>query len=246
MNIFLILAFLFFIGSLFGWVLELFFRRAVSGKWINPGFLTGPYVPLYGFGLCILYLIAEFDGLVHILNPVLNKIVLFIMMTFFLTLIEYIAGVLLLKLMNVRLWDYSNEWGNIKGLVCPLFSFFWALLGGVYYFLVHPHILNALNWLSENLVFSFVIGMFYGIFIIDFVHSANLLVKIKKFAGEKQIIVRYEQLKQDIRAAHESYSSKYSFFRFFRSERPFIENLKNYYTHMKEQDMLEKVFGKKR
>ena len=47
MDIFLTLAFLFFIGSVFGWVLELFFRRFISAanperKWINPGFCTGP------------------------------------------------------------------------------------------------------------------------------------------------------------------------------------------------------------
>ena len=53
MNTFLKLAFLFYIGSSLGWVLELFFRRFISGnnperKWINPGFMVGPYVPLYG------------------------------------------------------------------------------------------------------------------------------------------------------------------------------------------------------
>ena len=59
MNIFLIFAFLFFIGSTFGWVLELFYRRFFSKnnperKWINPGFCAGPYLPLYGTGLCML------------------------------------------------------------------------------------------------------------------------------------------------------------------------------------------------
>lgn len=64
MNLFLSLAYLFFIGSVLGWILELFFRKYFSGsnpehKWINPGFCTGPYVPLYGFGLCILYLLVS-------------------------------------------------------------------------------------------------------------------------------------------------------------------------------------------
>lgn len=50
MNTFLKLAFLFYIGSSLGWVLELFFRRFISGnnperKWINPGFMVGPYGP---------------------------------------------------------------------------------------------------------------------------------------------------------------------------------------------------------
>lgn len=43
---------------------ELLYRRFLSGanperKWINPGFCVGPYVPLYGSGLCILYLLAS-------------------------------------------------------------------------------------------------------------------------------------------------------------------------------------------
>ena len=41
MQIFLTLAFLFFIGSISGWVMELFYRRIISGKkWINPGMLV--------------------------------------------------------------------------------------------------------------------------------------------------------------------------------------------------------------
>lgn len=64
MNLFLTLAFLFFIGAITGWVIEVLFRRFLSSanperKWINPGFCTGPYLPLYGVGLCMLYLIAS-------------------------------------------------------------------------------------------------------------------------------------------------------------------------------------------
>ena len=61
MSIFLTLAYLFFIGSVFGWVLELFYRNLTQkhSKWINPGFCTGPYLPIYGFGLCLLFLLAS-------------------------------------------------------------------------------------------------------------------------------------------------------------------------------------------
>lgn len=66
MNFFLTLAFLFFIGSTIGWGIEVIFRRFFSSanperKWINPGFLNGPYLPLYGFGLCFLYLLASLE-----------------------------------------------------------------------------------------------------------------------------------------------------------------------------------------
>ena len=58
MRLSLVLAFLFFIGSCFGWVLELLYRNLTHRhkKWINPGFCTGPYLPIYGFGLCTLFL----------------------------------------------------------------------------------------------------------------------------------------------------------------------------------------------
>lgn len=54
MSLFLTIAFLFFIGSMAGWGIEVVFRRFFSSanperKWINPGFLSGPYLPLYGF-----------------------------------------------------------------------------------------------------------------------------------------------------------------------------------------------------
>ena len=79
MNTFLKLAFLFYIGSSLGWVLELFFRRFISGnnperKWINPGFMVGPYVPLYGTGLCILYLVSRLSESRQIADPVWNHI----------------------------------------------------------------------------------------------------------------------------------------------------------------------------
>ena len=141
--------------------------------------------------------------------------------------IEYIAGILSLRLCQVRLWDYSREWGNVQGIICPKFSLIWALLGAAYYFLIHPYILNALRWLSQNLAFSFVIGLFFGVFIIDVVHSARLVARLKKFAEENEVIVRYENIKADIRRHHEETAQKYQFFRPFHMDKPLSEYLKN-------------------
>ena len=230
-NLLLTLAFLFFIGSVGGWVLELFFRRFLSDanperKWINPGFCTGPYLPLYGSGLCILFLIASLEALHPANNPVLDKVLLFCAMAVSMTVIEYIAGWCSLKLFHVRLWDYSNEWGNVQGIICPKFSLFWALMGAAYYFLVHPHILDALHWLSRNLAFSFFIGMFFGVFLIDVIHSAQLVSKLKAFARDNDVILRYEAVKLQIRKAQEHSAGKYHFFRPFHSDRPLAEHLK--------------------
>jgi len=228
MSIFLTLAYLFFIGSVFGWCLELLFRNLTQkrDKIVNPGFCTGPYLPIYGFGLCTLYLLASLEKHSLITDPFWNKVVLFLAMAVCMTLIEYIAGILCLKYLKVRLWDYSNLWGNIQGIICPIFSLAWAVLGAMYYFLIHPHILEGLDWLSRNLAFSFFIGMFFGIFIIDVAHSAQLVVKLKAFAEDNDVIVKYEALKAHIRAARETSALKYHFFHPFRAERPLGEYLK--------------------
>lgn len=231
MNLFLILAFLFFVGSVTGWVIELLFRRFISSanperKWINPGFCTGPYLPLYGFGLCILYMVASIEKYDLITNVFWNKIVLFAAMAVCMTGIEYIAGIFCLKFAKVRLWDYSGEWGNVQGIICPKFSLIWAVLGALYYFLIHPHILEALNWLSRNLAFSFVVGLFFGVFIVDVVHSSQLIAKLKKYAEENDVIVRYETIKAHIRMRAEENRQKYHFFRPFRSDKPLSEHLK--------------------
>lgn len=231
MSLILILAFLFFVGSLFGWVLELLFRRFISKnnperKWINPGFCVGPYLPLYGSGLCILYLIAGIRPYIDFGNGIIDTVVLLLAMALAMTAIEYIAGVISYKGFHVRLWDYSNEWGNIQGIICPKFSLIWGVLGVAYYYLVHPNILDALKWLSNNLAFSFFIGMFYGVFIIDLVYSANLITKLRQLSDEYDVVVRYEELKTRIRTYQAERKSKYRFFQPFRSDSTLAEHIK--------------------
>ena len=174
MNMFLTLAYLFFIGSTLGWVAELLYRRFLSGanperKWINPGFCVGPYVPLYGSGLCILYLLASI--------------------------------------------------GEKNGVD-------WAAVSAVYYFCVHPYILDALDWLSRNLAFSFVIGFFFGVFTIDLVYSAKLVSRIRKFADEHDVVIKVENLKAHIRQRQEERREKYSFLFAYRSRSELLEHLR--------------------
>lgn len=241
MNTFLILTYLFFIGSVFGWILELLYRNVTRHheKLVNPGFCTGPYLPIYGFGLCTLYLLADLERLHIIANPVLNKALLLILMTVCMTVIEYIAGILCLKVFKVRLWDYSEMRGNLQGIICPLYSIMWGVLSAIYYFAVHPLMLSAIDWLSENLAFSFVIGMFFGIFIIDVVHSADLIVRLKKFAEDNHMVIRYEELKESIRQAHIASASRYHFFRPFKTDIPLSDHIREL------QKSIEKRFPKR-
>lgn len=228
----LILLFLFFVGSLTGWGIEVFYRKFTKSnpthKWINPGFLMGPYLPLYGFGLVVLYLLASMEGALLFSASWLNKLALFLFMAVCMTVLEYIAGLIFVRGMHVALWDYSDEWLNLQGIICPKFSLFWALLGAAYYFLIHPHILSALAWFSENVAFSFILGMFYGVLCIDLYYSLQVAAKVRNFAEAHHIQVKYEELKLQIRKSAEEQREKYRFLLAFRSKASLTEHLTRY------------------
>lgn len=249
----LTLAFLFAIGAMLGWGLEVLYRRFSpsnkSRRWINPGFLTGPYLPLYGFGLCSLYLLAGLEDTFFIQNAdVSGKVLLFVTMAIVMTLLEYIAGLIFIKGMKVQLWDYSKERFNIQGIICLRFSIYWALLGAVYYFLIHPHIVNAVTWLSENITFSFFIGMFYGVFLVDLVQSLGIITKIRSFAKENQILVKYEELKMQIRQSAMERMQKPHWLLQFKSDIPIKEHLARYFELNKTfftESIEKKIKGRK-
>ena len=222
MNVFLTLACLFFIGSVTGWVIELLFRNIVhhNKKWVNPGFCTGPYLPIYGFGLCTLYLLANLEQYGWITDPVWNKIVLFIAMAIGMTLIEYIAGLFCLKYFKVMLWDYSNLWGNIQGLICPLFTFFWGVLSALYYFLLYPPLRRLVVWFVAHPLFSFIVGICFGIFLIDFAVSLHLGTALRKRAVEFDKSV--ESI--DLQAIQRRLQKRGGFFR-FTSIKPLTERI---------------------
>ena len=247
MNLFITLTFLFSLGCILGWIIELIFRRFFSTsntehKWINPGFLRGPYLPLYGFVLCILVYLAQIN-LTFIPSKTLQHITLFFIMTISITIIEYIAGIIFIKGMKVKLWDYSNLKGNIQGIICPQFSFFWFLLSSFYYIFINPFIDEAVNWINNHLIFIFVIGFFYGIFIVDLFYSLHILAKIKKFADDNQIIVKYENLKSIIQKENKEIIGKLNFFFFLMTEKVSLtENLKKYFEkEMRKNKRYDKI-----
>ena len=236
---FMTLLLLFSSGSMIGWCLEVFYRRFKPDNkervWINPGFLCGPCLPLYGFGLTLLYLLALLEKHIGIDNDVLRKTVLFAIMALAMTLIELIAGEIFIIRRHLKLWDYTDLRFNYKGIICLRFSVYWALLGAVYYFFIHPRILNGLAWFSRNLLFTFVIGVFYGILIIDLSYSFKLTAKIKAFAEENEMVIRYEDLKKHIRMTAAERREKYRFLKAFESEHSLKDHLREYMEKQREQ-----------
>lgn len=187
---------LFVVGSLIGWVIELFFRRFVSQKkWVNPGFLTGPYLPIYGFGVLVLYGVSNFSfGLGNI---VLDVIIHILIIGVGMTLIEFLAGLIFIKGFKVKLWDYSNRKGNIMGIICPSFSLIWLVVGSLYYFLLNPVLVDGISWISENLIYTYFVGAVIGAMAVDFAYSIHLATKLKDY--RELATLRFEDFKKELK-----------------------------------------------
>ena len=217
----LLYLFLFIFGSMLGWVLEVFFRRITVKKWVNPGFMKGPWLPLYGFGVIAMYsmchlCVALFPDTMHFYNPlgnlfernytsgaVVSDLFPISLMWASMVLLEFVAGIIFIKGFHVKLWDYSNIKGNIMGIICPLFNLIWLMIAIIFYYGINPflyvvntHVYNFMfnNASGEvaNFVFLFIIGILYGFMIYDFVTSVGLFNAVSKFARESGIVDRYE------------------------------------------------------
>lgn len=227
MNTFLVLVFIFFIGSTIGWILELIFRRLCHGKWVNPGFLVGPYLPIYGLSLTLM------TGMhVFFQSYDLSPIVQIILMGLSITLIELIGGLIFLK-QGVRLWDYRDRKFNYKGVICPLFTIIWILMGAVYYIFIAERLFDALEWFSDNLSFSYILGIFTGCIVIDFFYSTKLYKKVKKYAKNNDIDIIYEKLKMHIKDVQKEAREKYSFILPFKQSSKMNDYVSSYKEKVK-------------
>ncbi len=216
-----------------GWVLEVLFRRFFSAKkWVNPGFNKGPWLPLYGFGVILMftmcYLCVSFlPSSLALYNPLGNlfgregicnagpaDLIPIALMWAGMVLLEFLAGVIFVKGFHVKLWDYTNMKGNIMGVICPVFTVIWGVVAIIYYYGINPFMYQIATYMHTYMFggdgevahfgFIFAMGLGYGIMIYDFVTSAGLFAKISKFAKDSGVTTRLEELKEGWTKANKS------------------------------------------
>ena len=234
MKTFITLCLLFIVGGTCGWAIELFFRRFVHKKWVNPGFLAGPCLPLYGTGVVFLYIICSLDYS-FIANVVWRAVFVIALITVVMTLVEYVTGLIFIVGLKVKLWDYSKRPGNIQGIICPLFTFFWGVIGAAYCLFVHPLLMKAVAWINLNEIYSFFIGMYYGILVIDIFYSFNVVNKIRAWAKEKNVTVKLEEFRLSVKLKAEQIKQKTNFLLSFKTKNSLNEELDEYNNHENER-----------
>jgi len=132
--------------SFIGWILEVAYAFYKKRRFVNRGFLTGPICPVYGFGTLLILNISFILKLQH--PDLLTSIFVIILLT---TALEYMTAYILETLFNMKAWDYSNEFCNLKGRICLKFSMFWGLLGCFVIYVLHPMIAQYVNAINEDM-----------------------------------------------------------------------------------------------
>lgn len=213
--------------ALGGWCLEVVYRGFRHHKVVNPGFLTGCYLPLYGVGGCVLYFLCGLE-LSAMPNEFLRVACILLLGAGIMTLIELIGGMIAVKMFHVRLWDYSGEWMNYQGVICPKFSFFWGLICAAYYFLLYPVFnLFAVRTCDRPWMILFI-GMYLGVFAVDLAHSLRLMQRVRAYAVHMKTLINIDQLKSNARDHFQTQQGKKAPFNFYRMVNRYIYDMQSY------------------
>ena len=186
----------FILYSCLGWFIEVMLSFIQHKKFINRGFLIGPYCPIYGFGmLLIIFLLKEYTG---------EPLVLFILSMVICLVLEYMTSYLMELIFKARWWDYSSKKFNINGRVCLEYAIFFGIGGTLIMYVVHPFVMNLVGRLSS--IVLLVIGAILLVsFIIDNIMSFDAISKINKFELKK-----YRDNTEDITNMIKDYLANYS------------------------------------
>ena len=165
------LLFLLFITySFIGWCMEVGCKLVELKKFINRGFLIGPYCPIYGWG-CILIII--------LLNKYTNDpLVLFIMAIVICSILEYFTSYFMEKLFKARWWDYSRRKFNINGRICLETMIPFGLLGCLIMYFVNPFFVSIYSKIPSNILII-ISSVLFTIFLTDNIISYTIMFKMK-------------------------------------------------------------------
>lgn len=130
----------FFCYAVIGYMVEVLYCSIPLKRFVNRGFLHGPYLPIYGFGGLAIVLLFQ--------NRATHPIIVFLLAFVLTSMLEYVTSFLLEKLFNAKLWDYSTYPFNLHGRVCLLNSTLFGLLGLLVIYGLHPLVASLLEHLQ--------------------------------------------------------------------------------------------------
>lgn len=123
--------------SIVGFLLESTIYK-IKGSKRHSGICYGPVTYVYGFGILGLnvldqYFLSKTKG-----NKGKKLLITFISCTILMSLIEFLGGIILYKVFQTRLWDYSKKSYHLGRYLCLELSIVWGILGCFYLYFIKP------------------------------------------------------------------------------------------------------------
>lgn len=172
--------FLFFLFCNIGWVQESAIESLYRRRWINRGFLRGPYIPIYGFGgITILLCCMPFRE---------NGFLVYFVGMLACTTLEYLVGWFMETIFHKQFWDYSMLKITYKNRISLISSLFWGLLSlfMVYILFGYVNALVALLPLNAIIIYDMVMMLTVCVdTIISISRHIHYRDYLKKFPLEK-------------------------------------------------------------
>ena len=178
------------IYSVIGWIYESTLCSITEKRFVNRGFLNGPYCPIYGFG-------AILDIL--ILGWIENPILLFVLSAILTCTLEYITSYLMEKLFHARWWDYSNKPLNFHGYICLEFSLIWGLAIVMVVKVFQKYVERQASHTPSTLEWV-VMAILYAVYL------ADLIVTVAVIRGLNKKLTRLDKVRADLRIVSDKLS----------------------------------------
>ncbi len=144
---------LFMTYSILGWAMEsikMIFNKNV-GHFVNRGFLLGPYLPIYGFGVVAIQLL---------LGKYKNDMpALFWLSMITCGILEYFTSYIMEKLFDARWWDYSSRKFNINGRICLETLLPFGIAGVITVCFTNPFFISIFDKLPNLILHIISIGL---------------------------------------------------------------------------------------
>lgn len=170
MNLELILWWL-VIYAFLGWCVEVIYATVSRGIFVNRGFLSGPYCPIYGFGALLVLWVT---------GPVADNLAaLFAVAVLLTSALELAAGWLMEVFFKQRWWDYSDYPFNIGGYICLEFSLIWGLACVFMVKIIQPIIAKMTPQLLSQLGII-ILGLVLVALLADLMATVNQMFKLKQ------------------------------------------------------------------
>lgn len=160
MNLFQMIVWI-FIYSFLGWAMECVVIRRERGYWENRGFAKLPF--------CIIYGLAIFAAF-HIFKPIQdNMILLYFVGAISATAVEYLTGIMMMKLFGELWWDYTNKKFNYKGILCLESTIGWGFVALFVFGFLNIRVESLIMSMPERVVMYLSI-LLAGAYSVDFVY----------------------------------------------------------------------------